>query len=67
MKKVFGNNIQPDCSYCSNCSSGENGRICLKNKALEYGRCKEFSYDPLRRVPKVQPNIAKMSADDFVL
>ena len=68
MYKLFGNNIEPDCSYCSHCISDELGsRICVKNKYIENGKCRRFKYDPLLRKPFKPPVLPKFDPEDFKL
>lgn len=66
-KKLFGQNILPNCSYCSN-AVFENGMVhCKKNKRISHEKCKTFRYDPLMRAPKVSVFKKKYSAEDFKL
>lgn len=60
---LFGNNISPDCSYCHNMVDN----ICVKKKIIKNGKCRKFSYNPLLRVPKVEPNMMKFSREEFEL
>lgn len=65
--KLFGKNIKPDCSYCSN-SNIENGIIgCKKSKVIKDGKCRAFQYDPLLRVPVSVSISGSFTADDFKL
>lgn len=66
MYKLFGKNIEPDCSYCSNCITDDIGRrICIKNTYPENGQCKKFRYDPLMRKPFKPPVLPKFDPEDF--
>lgn len=68
MYRLFGNNIEPDCSYCDHCIADESGsRICMKNTYLEGGKCRKFKYNPLLRKPFKPPVLPKFSPDDFKL
>lgn len=67
-KKLFGNSIAPDCSYCDNCVDGGNSvLICSKKREIIDGRCKGFKYNPLLRVPKASPLLPKFDPKDFEL
>lgn len=66
--KLFGNNIEPACEYCSNGKQSENNMIlCLKLGVVNPGfSCKKFDYDPLKRKPKkINHKLPEYSADDF--
>ena len=66
-KKLFGNNITTDCSYCEN-SIFENGAFgCKKNRTIKNGKCRKFTYDPLMRVPVSISLKGNYSAEDFRL
>ena len=65
--KLFGRNIAPDCSYCEN-SYFENGIMsCKKSKRIQDAKCREFSYDPLLRVPRSVMLRGTYSIEDFKL
>ena len=66
--KLFGNNIDPTCEYCSYGKKSENGMIlCSKLGVVNpYFSCKKFDYDPLKRVPrKMNHRLPKYSQKDF--
>lgn len=65
-KKLFGQNIIPDCSYCENAVI-ENGMAayCKKGKHIQEHKCKSYRYDPLMRAPKVSVFKTNFTADDF--
>ncbi|MBP0979329.1 MAG: hypothetical protein J6C55_01630 [Oscillospiraceae bacterium] len=66
--KLFGNNIEPACEYCSNGKKSESGMIlCLKLGVVSPSFCcKKFEYDPLKRKPKKHNHrLPKYSAKDF--
>lgn len=46
-KKLFGNNIEPDCMYCENAVFNKYDVFCKKSKGIRNGRCRSFKYDPL--------------------
>ena len=67
MKKLFGNNITPNCEYCELAQFSSGKFICTKNKVLVNNKCRKFKYDPLKRVPNSTPSLDKYSLEDFVL
>ncbi len=60
---LFGNNIAPDCTYCHNFVESK----CVKNKTINNNKCRKFDYNPLKRVPKVEPTMMKFSREEFEL
>lgn len=67
-KKLFGENIDCNCEYCSNWNLEGEGYVCVVGEQIsESGSCKKFSYDPLRRVPRKKPHLPKYSPEDFTL
>ncbi len=66
-KKLFGNNIQPDCSYCDNLLHNESTAYCKKGKEIKNNKCRKFLYNPLLRVPKNAPALMSFSKEDFEL
>ena len=66
-KKLFGNNIQPDCSYCDNLLYNENGAYCKKGKEIKNNKCRKFQYNPLLRTPKNAPAMMSFSKEGFEL
>lgn len=66
-KKLFGNNIPPDCEYCRFCQKNTDGNpSCAYGTAIE-NTCKRYEYDPLKREPKSAPTLPRFTADDFTL
>lgn len=65
--KLFGQNISPDCSYCSHAVFENEIIYCTKSRRIEKGKCKSFKYDPLMRVPKKSAFKKTYTADDFRL
>jgi hypothetical protein len=63
--KMFGQNIQPDCSYCENSATENSFAYCNKGKQLKNGKCRKFEYDPLMRVPKNSVFKRKYTEQDF--
>ena len=67
MKKLFGNNIKPECQYCDIAKIEQESFICTKNKEIINNKCKKFVYNPLKRVPKTSPALQQFSPEDFSL
>ncbi len=66
--EFFGNQIPPQCDYCAHAANASNGISCLLGQAIsESGVCRHFRYDPLRRVPMVQPPVPKPDSEEFKL
>lgn len=65
MKKLFGENIKPKCSYCEHYITESGNSICKKNKLLNNSYCRSFKYDPLMRVPKKTSFKKTYTMDDF--
>ncbi|MBQ9673904.1 MAG: hypothetical protein IJV39_04680 [Ruminococcus sp.] len=63
--KLFGNNIKPDCSYCSNGSDIQSGYICNERKQIKNGKCRKFKYNPTLRIPETTAQLQKFSKEDF--
>lgn len=66
-KKLFGQNISANCSYCENSIFEKDMVYCKKSKRINNGKCRAFSYDPLMRKPKTLFFKNNYSADDFKL
>lgn len=67
-KKLFGNNITPDCSYCQYCEKNSGGnQICRCGSPTIGTVCARYIYDPLKREPRTLPDIPKFTAEDFKL
>lgn len=64
-KKLFGQNIKIDCSYCEYAVIENEMAYCKKGRRIQNDKCRVFKYDPLMRVPKVSTFTKKYSADDF--
>ena len=70
MEKLFGNKIQPACKYCAENfkSIGETQVLCQrKGVVLADYSCRRFLYDPLKRIPKVLPELPVFSDEEFTL
>lgn len=68
--KLFKNDIEPCCAYCEfgSPSQDKDSILCIKQGIVsaDYS-CKKFVYDPLSRVPKMQPPLMKFDKSDFEL
>lgn len=63
-KKLFGNNIQADCGYCSHNTGAGEKHACAFGHSPD-GVCPNFSYDPLMRVPRALPPLREYDEKDF--
>lgn len=66
-KKLFGNNIEPSCDYCSFGIKNEDGALICLNGSVSDGACRKFEYDPLKREPYKTPLLGDFSPEDFML
>ena len=66
-KKLFSQNISPDCSYCENGFIDDGVVYCKKRKKINRNKCRAFRYDPLLRVPKSSVFSTNFTMDDFRL
>ncbi len=67
-RKLFGMNINPDCTYCVHSDNEQDFFICKKGrKKIVNGKCRKFKYDPLLRVPKKTVNKTAYTEEDFKL
>lgn len=65
MKKLFGNNINPDCEYCDYYNKDGEQNICEAKKEIKNGKCRKFLYNPTLRTPKSEAKIQQFSKEDF--
>ncbi len=66
--KLFGNEIPPDCGYCSRNKAPEAEPDCdFSPSGRENGACPYFLYDPLLRKPKTLPPLRQFSPEEFSL
>lgn len=67
-RKLYGKGIIPACAYCMKGTAASDNKniLCLKKGIVnpDYS-CRRFKYDPLKRVPKIPPEIEKFTAEDF--
>lgn len=64
---LFGSTVEPSCAYCLNSVTVQGEARCRIGQSLTDGKCRKYTYDPLRRVPKEQPKLRSYSAKDFEL
>ncbi|MDD2417713.1 MAG: hypothetical protein PHR24_05840 [Oscillospiraceae bacterium] len=67
-RKLYGNNVQATCEYCMYGRRSSDGKaiLCPKRGVMPlYHHCRKYIYDPLRRIPSVQPVLEKLSKEDF--
>ena len=67
MKKLFGNHIAPDCTYCQNFIQEGQPRCSLGRVIGENGKCRKFDYNPTLRTPKAEAVMMQFSKEDFEL
>lgn len=68
--KFFGSNIEPACGYCKKGrANSDDSMIICKNKGIveAFFSCKNFEYDPLKRIPSPQATLPTYSNEDFML
>lgn len=69
-RKLYGNRVSPACAVCGNGRRAGDGEVILcprKGITDPAYHCRKFVYDPLRRVPFSQPDLAAFSEEDFKL
>ena len=69
-KKLYGNAVTPACGICGNGRRSSDGEVvlCLRRGVVDpSARCRRFVYDPLKRIPYIQPTPTAFSEDDFKL
>ena len=67
-KKLYGKGISLACAYCAKgTESIDKKSIFCEKKGIVSANyhCRRFKYDPLRRVPKIPPELEKFTAKDF--
>ena len=67
-KKLFGNNITPNCEYCRFSERSPDGSVICPYKVNDIGSpCKKYEYDPTKREPNSAPVLPSFSPEDFRL
>ncbi|MBQ2676261.1 MAG: hypothetical protein IJN31_08535 [Peptococcaceae bacterium] len=69
-RKLYGNNINPACGYCAHGVLAEDrvSVLCRKKGIVSCDyKCRRFKYDPLKRIPKIAPELMQFDAEDFAL
>ena len=64
---LFGSRVTPSCAYCAHSVSAQGTTKCLLGQLPENGCCKRYTYDPLRREPRGEPQLGQFTAEDFKL
>ena len=64
-KKMFGNDIIPNCIYCKNFIVTPEESYCEYSKTIKKDKCRKFEYNPLLRVPQTAPAMMTFSKEDF--
>lgn len=68
--KLFNKKIEPMCEYCTHADRSVDAVtvLCSKKGRVDLSsHCKKFSYDPLKRKPKIFPVLKDFSPEDFSL
>lgn len=66
-KKLFGENIIPNCSYCQHSVMESGTYFCKVKKSINVkGKCSKFTYNPTMRKVSVQ-SLGDFSKEDFSL
>lgn len=66
-KKLFGNDIVPQCQYCHYGTRAKDGRkVLCEKRGLVQGdfSCPKYQYSPLKRIPVKQLNIPGNFGED---
>ena len=69
-RELFGNRIDPACSYCKFAKPTQSGEMMLcpkKGVVAPYYHCNKYAYSPLRRVPTPQVKLQQFDKSDFEL
>ena len=69
--KLFNKNAYE--AVCRNCKNGRlspegESVLCVKKGIVDPdGKCRRYSYDPLKRVPRRMPTVREVDPEDFVI
>ena len=69
-KRLFGTHISPACGHCAHGrKTGDEKVILCKRKGVVPAsfHCRKYHYDPLQRIPRLQPKLPAHSKEDFEL
>ncbi len=69
-KSILNKKISKSCDYCfyGRKSSAFDVILCKwRGPVTADNHCRKFTYDPLKRVPKVQNDMPKFTKEDFEL
>lgn len=66
---LFGKRIDPACEYCTFGHKNALGTILCKYRGVvePYFYCKKYEYAPLKRIPRVMPDLPEFDEDTFKL
>lgn len=66
-KALFGNNIKPACKYCAlgTAASGDTITCSKFGEVKSYDSCKKYVYNPLKRIPKKELQLANSAVNDI--
>jgi len=65
---MFNNEISPCCEYCqsSRATASPDRLLCSKKGVVPLDfKCKNYKYNPTKRVPKVKPPLPVFDKSDF--
>ena len=69
-KKLYANAVTPACGLGQNGRRSSDGQVvlCMRRGVVDpTARCRKFVYDPLKRIPYIQPSLQTFSEEDFSL
>lgn len=67
---LFQKRIEKSCEYCAHGTKLDEEQIlCIKKGVVPCGRCRKFTYDPTKRIPRKAKalDLEKYSLEDFSL
>ncbi len=70
MAEKIKTTLEPRCEYCvfGETTADKQSVLCMKRGVmLPYSSCRKFSYDPLKREPRVLPKKYAFSEEEFSL
>ena len=69
-RKLFGQGVDPSCAYCGRGRPSVDRTLILceeKGISPPGGRCRRFVYDPMKRVPRPEPELPQFDPEEFKL
>ena len=67
---LFSKKIEPRCEYCRSAVPFDDEDVvgCKHRGVMRISdKCRRFTYDPLKRVPRTLPPLPKLSEEDLLL